>query len=345
MSEEIIEAPAEAEPNLAEKTNISAEDFAIQRLEQSRVDSEVVEPAEEEESEEVPESGEEAPAAETPDVLSQFNLDEMSEDEIKELSKALGSRAVDRFGELTKRAKGAEERLAQLEDSLKNNPLSPKEDVKNNPFSDINDINTLQEKANEINEVIEWAEDILFESDDYGPNAEVAEVEGKSMTKAEVRSALKNARKSRDSFLPSQLKKIQTLEHASKVKSDFGRKAIEEFDWLKDGGDETMRKRFMEIAGHPDLQKFYKSSPKIGARMPYILAHAADSMYNRKVIKDPVKKAKINPPSPLTTSAKSEKQESRSSKAIKDLGARFKSSGTNDDFIQMRTKQLASRLA
>lgn len=345
MSEEIIEAPAEAEPNLAVPTNISAEDFAIQRLEQSQVDSEVVEPTEEEESEEVPESGEEAPAAEAPDVLSQFNLDEMSEDEIKALSKALGSRAVDRFGELTKRAKGAEERLAELEDSLKNNPLSPKEDVKNNPFSDINDISTLQEKANEINDVIEWAEDILFESDEYGPNAEVAEVEGKSMTKAEVRSALKNARKSRDSFLPSQLKKIQMLEHAAKVKSDFGRKAIEEFDWLKDGGDETMRNRFLEIAGHPDLQKFYKDSPKIGARMPYILAHAADSMYNRKVIKDTVKKAKINPPSPLTTSAKSEKQESRSSKAIKDLGARFKSSGTNDDFIQMRTKQLASRLA
>ena len=130
--------------------------------------------------------GEEAPAAEAPDVLSQFNLDEMSEDEIKALSKALGSRAVDRFA--TERAKGAE-RLAELEDSLKDNPLSPK-DVKNNPFS-INDISTLQEKANEINDAIEWAEDILFESDEYGPNAEVAEVEGKSMTKAEVRSALK----------------------------------------------------------------------------------------------------------------------------------------------------------
>ena len=175
MSEEIIEAPAEAEPNLAVPTNISAEDFAIQRLEQSQKDSEVVEPAEvaepaeEEESEEVPESGEEAPAAEAPDVLSQFNLDEMSEDEIKALSKALGSRAVDRFGELTRRAKGAEERLAELEDSLKDNPLSPKEDVKNNPFSDINDISTLQEKANEINDVIEWAEDILLSPTNMDP--------------------------------------------------------------------------------------------------------------------------------------------------------------------------------
>lgn len=344
MSEEIIEAPAEAEPNLAEPTNISAEDFAIQRLEKPQVEPEAVEPVEGEESEESPESGEEAPAAETPDVLSQFNLDEMSEGEIKELSKALGSRAVDRFGELTKRAKGAEERLAELEDSLKNNPLSPQKDIKNNPFDDISDIETLREKANEINDVIEWAEDILFESDEYGPNAEVAEVEGKGMTKAEVRSALKNARKSRDSFLPSQLKKIQTIEHSAKIKSDFGRRAIEEFDWLKDGGDETMRNRFMEIAGNPDLQKFYKDSPKVGAQMPYILAHAVDSMYNRRVIKDTAKKAKIKPPSPLTTSAKSEKQENRSSKALKDLGARFKSSGTNDDFIQMRTKQLASRL-
>ena len=273
----------------------------------------------------------------------------MSEDQIKELSKVLGSRAVDRFGELTKRAKGAEERLKKLEVSISDNPLEPiKEEVKNNPFDDISEIEPLREKAKEINDIIEWAEDILFESDDYGPHADVTEVEGKSMTKAEVRSALKNARRSRDTYLPSQLSKIQNQNMAKQARAEYGQKAINEFDWLKDGGDETMRSRFVEIAGSKELQKFYKDSPEMGAKLPYIIAHGVNSMYQRRTIKDvkPTGKApKISPPSSITSSSKSEASPNRSSKAIKDLGARFKSSGTKDDFITMRTKQLASRLA
>mgnify|MGYP003624732627 FL=1 len=346
MSEEIIEAPAEA-PIPAEVTNISAEDYAVQRMERNQ---EQPKPEAEEAIEEVSESEEVTEESEAEsDVLSQFNLDEMSEDQIKELSKVLGSRAVDRFGELTKRAKGAEERLKELEVSISDNPLEPiKEEVENNPFDDISEIEPLREKAKEISDIIEWAEDILFESDDYGPHADVTEVEGKSMTKAEVRSALKNARRSRDTYLPSQLSKIQNQQSATKARAEYGQKAIDEFDWLKEGGDETMKNRFVEIAGSKELQKLYKDSPAIGAKLPYIIAHAVDSMYQRRIITDvkPTGKApKISPPSSITSSSKSEVSQNRSSKAIKDLGARFKSSGTKDDFITMRTKQLASRLA
>jgi hypothetical protein len=43
----------------------------------------------------------------------------MSEDDLRELADKLGSRAVARFGELTARRKAAEEKLAQMEASLK----------------------------------------------------------------------------------------------------------------------------------------------------------------------------------------------------------------------------------
>ena len=47
------------------------------------------------------------------------------------------------------------------------------EDVKDNPFNDVQDIKSLQEKAKEISDIIEWAEDVLFESDDYSAHDDV----------------------------------------------------------------------------------------------------------------------------------------------------------------------------
>jgi hypothetical protein len=95
------------------------------------------------------------------------------------------------------------------------------EEVQDNPFDDVKDIKSLQEKAKEISDIIEWAEDVLFESDDYSAHDEVTELDGKKMTKAEVRSALKNARKSRDLYLPDQLKKVQRNETAESLKKEL----------------------------------------------------------------------------------------------------------------------------
>ena len=356
MSNEVISVDSESEQNSV--GNITAEEFALQRLEQLQGEQpgdtqevqaeEVLEEAVKSEEETIQETGSESSKEETEDVLSQYNLDDLSEDELKDLAEKLGSRAVARFGELTAKRKAAEEELDRVKQSLQQDPLKQEmEDVKDNPFDDVRDIKSLQEKAKEINDIIEWSEDVLFESDDYSAHDNVTELDGKKMTKAEVRSALKNARKSRDLYLPDQLKKVQKAENANSLKKELGAKASKEFEWLNKEDDET-RKAFFSISANKDLQRVYKEYPVLGAELPYIIAHGVDNIYARKTVPSaPVQsgtKPKINPPkSSAPSSAMPEQGQRKSSKVLKDLSSRFKKSGNKDDFISLRTKQLSRK--
>lgn len=166
--------------------NISPESFAGLRLGQTP--SEDVQKLAEEEvessepTEEIAQSPEveEVEEAESTDVLSKYNLDEMSEGELRELSEQLGSKAVARYGELTAKRKAAEEKLAELQSQLSNDSvLSKPKEIKDNPYSSIKTIEDLQAKSSEVNDIIEWAEDVLFEADGYSADDVVTEVEGK----------------------------------------------------------------------------------------------------------------------------------------------------------------------
>lgn len=356
MSNEVISVDSESEQNSV--GNITAEEFALQRLErlqgeqpedtQEVQEEEVLEEAVESEEEVIQETENESSEEETEDVLSQYNLDDLSEDELKDLAEKLGSRAVARFGELTAKRKAAEEELDRVKQSLQQDPLKQEmEDVKDNPFDDVQDIKSLQEKAKEISDIIEWAEDVLFESDDYSAHDDVTELDGKKMTKAEVRSALKNARKSRDLYLPDQLKKVQKAENANTLKRELGAKALKELEWLNKEDDET-RKAFFSIAANKDLQSVYKEYPVLGAELPYIIAHGVDNIYARKTVPSTSAKSgtkpKINPPKgSVPSSAMPEQGQRKSSKVLKDLSSRFKKSGNKDDFISLRTKQLSRK--
>lgn len=341
---EVVEAIADASENTAENSNISASDFQMRRSRQ--LEEQAAHPSPEPEidsiSEEVEtESQPQEEEVDQSDVLSNIDLDNLSEAEIKQLSEALSSRAVDRFGQLTARAKAAEEKARELEDSLKaqqEQVLSSTSDIENNPYDDLKTVQDIQNKAKEINDVIEWAEDVLFESADYGPDEEVTESNGQAMTKAQVREALKQARKSRDKYLPDQFRKVKRVEDATKLRQEYGQKAMKEFKWLGDK-DSEQTKQFVQLASQPALQKAYEQNPDLSWQLPYLLAHSVNSMYGGKSkpstnAQDAFKPAPPKSPSP--TGAKSDKTEDNSSKALKDLTKRFKESGNKDDFQKLR---------
>ena len=153
MSNEVISVDSESEQNSV--GNITAEEFALQRLERLQGEQpgdtqevqaeEVLEEAVESEEEVIQETGSEPSEEETGDVLLQYNLDDLSEDELKNLAEKLGSRAVARFGELTAKRKAAEEELDRVKQSLQQDPLKQEmETVKDNPFDDVRDIKSLQ---------------------------------------------------------------------------------------------------------------------------------------------------------------------------------------------------------
>jgi hypothetical protein len=365
MSNEITTGDAEpVQETTAIQSNMSAADFINRRLgqlneatqeeappveatdevtEEAEVESTEAETSEEvvaEQTEETEETSEEST-----DVLSQLDLDEMSEDDLRELSEKLGSRAVARFGELTAKRKAAEAKIKELETKLSSDdPLSSDKPLANNPYSSVDTIADLQGKAEEVNQVIEWAEDVLFNADGYGPEDVVTEVEGKELTKKDIRSSLLQARKSRDKFLPAQLKVLQAKENGKQLKEAFDAKASEELKWLK-GEDNDTRKNYEAMVSDPRFKKLTETAdPEIGAQLNYIMAHAANSIYGRKIVQESPKSASLTPPKTAASAAStSEKTVGKSAKALKDLSQRFRQSGNKGDFITLRTLQLKNR--
>ena len=360
MTDEIATADSGADTKPVENTNISVTDFANRRLGQmtSQNTEEESEPVAEEQTEEtteeVTEETQETETEETEvkstseDVLSQIDLDSASEEELKELAEKLGSKAVARFGELTARRKAAEERLAQLEAEIRNKPApEPKKKIANNPFSNLETVEEIQAKTQEADDVIEWAEDLLFENADHAADDVIAEIEGKEMTKAQVRHSLLQARKARKSLLPDQLSKIQAKQKGINLKNALENQAKQELPWL-DGEDNDIRKQYEVIMSDTRFKEMKRilsqEIPDVAGQLDYWFAHAANSMYGRKPIVEDKPSMKITPPKGATTSsANADKAQSRTAKSLKEMQNRFKQSGNARDFAELRKLQMASR--
>lgn len=325
-----VEVPTQEQPQEEEPTEAPEPEAA---QEESQV----------EEGSEAPQGAEETTEADAEDVLSQVDLDNVSEEELNELAERLGSRAIARFGELTRRRKEAEEKLQELQQKLnseENNPLEPKANVDNNPYSEVKDIEGLKEKAEEVNQVIEWAEDLLFQSDGYGPDDIVTEVEGKELTKRDVRNALRNSRKSKDVYLPAQLKEIQNRQLVETQKQALGQKMTQELPWVENA-ESDLKAKYDTMMSDPELKKLEEFSPQLAAYMPYLLAHAVNSIESQGKSQKKQGVTMTPPKSPNTTGSRPEKGESTRSKAVKDVQKRFAESGSKDDFIKLRTLQLS----
>ena len=347
MSEENTAAVAEADQNTAEEIhNTSLDEYAQRRLgteaqaeEPTEVSEEVVDTTSSEEN-----------------VLSQLDINNLSEGELKELADKLGSRAVARFGEMTAARKAAEEKAARLEAALQNNNV-PTKTIKDNPFSDLDTIEKIQSKSEEIEQTIEWAEGVLFESDDYKADDVVTEVDGQDLTKKEIRKALLNARKAQKDYLPDQLNKLQKRLQGAQIQQTYDQQARQELDWLK-GEDNVIRQNYFATLRDPKFAKLKeilnKELPDVSGRLEYMFAHAANSIYGRKPLetkgqpkKDAEKAKRIAALIPTKTGsasvAKSEKPTNKRQKALKDLQTRFQKTGNPRDFAEMRKIQMQNR--
>jgi hypothetical protein len=249
---------------------------------------------------------------------------------------------------LTAKRKAAEEKLTQLEARLKEkpNPLETKK-VENNPYGNLDTVEKLQQKAAEVDQVIEWAEDLIFESDGYGADDVVTEVEGKEWTKKDVRQSLLRARKAQKTFLPDQLSKVQLRAEGEVLTKQFDTQAKQELSWLE-GEDNDLRKQFEATVGDERFKKLKsvlkRESPDIAAQLDYWFAHATNSIHGRKLVGSTKKAPTLNPPKTGNpASAQSEKGMGRTAKALKELEARFKETGNARDFAALRKLKMSNR--
>ena len=189
---------------------------------------------------------------------------------------------------------------------------------------------------------------MLFESDAYAADDIITEVDGKDLTKAEVRKALLNARKAQKQYLPDQLNKVQQRAQGQQLKAAFEQQAVKELDWMS-GEDNDTRKQYEATINDPRYKKLKevldKEAPDIGAQIEYWFAHATNSIYGRKPVVETTKSSpSLNPTKTgIGSAAQSEKAPSKTTKAVKDLQARFKQTGNPRDFAALRKLQIQKR--
>lgn len=332
------EITGNSEPEQKSVDNISPSDLIARR-------SESVEQPQEEVQNVAESSIEETSEGSNTDVLSNVDLDSMSESELKEISQKLGTKAVARFGELTARRKQAEERMQRMEQELQALKQQSKKQVpvvKDNPLKDVTDVRKLQEHNNSAREIIEWAEGVLDDHEDYKGHDVIADIDGKEYTKTEVKKTLRQSRDVVNKFVPAQAKELQRRNSLANDTKAYQRKVLEEFEWVKDGKNTTAQ-RYKAMLSDKRVKALNKTNPELSAQMPYLLAHAANSMFERKIITDSkanVSNPGIKPPASKTTSAaQPERKQSNKSVAQREVSERFKSTGNINDFVALRTLQ------
>lgn len=339
-----VKAPVENKP-------MSEKDFLSSRIAKLNAKAQ---PAEAK-SESDPEEGQQKPEATSQeaepkakesspkDVLSK-DVDELTDEDIAELAQRGKSGLLKRIAELTAKRKLAEEKAAALEAAINTaKQRLPEPKVENNPYANISNLKELQAKRKEVDEVVEWAEDIMFNSEDLSATDVAVTVDGKEYTKADIRESLKKARKARDKFIPAQFSELQAKDQRGQLETAFKQQARQELSWLENEDNDT-RKRFQAMVNDPRLKAVKDAVPDIAPQIDYLIAHAANSMYGRKLIEDKPKSPSINPPSnPSTSASSSERTDSRMDKSLKEIESRFKQSGSSSDFIALRAAQISKR--
>jgi len=281
------------------------------------------------------------------DVLSKLDLGNLSEQELDELAKKLGSGAVARYGELTAKRKQAEEKAAALAAEVERmraekTQATPK--VENNPYADVTTLEELSSKQREAAQAVEVLEEKLFEASDLSVNDIAANINGRDYTKVELRKALLEAKKARDSFIPAQMQELKERDGRKALKAQLDEQMRKELAWLE-GTDNDTRKQFETLRSGPVVEKIRKLVPEAEAALDYLFAHAANSMYGvRKVIPQESPSMKITPPSPARTqAAPSARVDAKSEAFLKDLDSRFRKTGDPEVWVKLQAAKLASR--
>jgi hypothetical protein len=129
------------------------------------------------------------------------------------------------------------------------------------------------------------------------------------------------------------------------LRQGFARKAVEELPWMKDQENDVSKKYNAMIRDPRLVNSFKSASPEMKAQLPYLLAHAANSLYGRKVLPTNSEPAKqtvpLSPPKAGSTVAKPARPSAK--KKAKAYHSQFKNTGDSSDFVKLRTLQLQNR--
>ena len=290
---------------------------------------------EDQSAEEPEESDEESdePPVQPSDVLSKFkdlDLDTLSEEESKELAKHLNASAIKRFGKLTAQKKALLAENQELQQQVEQAPVPTEQPafLKDNALHNVNDVNALAKEVENLNTLMEWADEGMeneVEYDDAG-NEYVVKDGDKTYTKADLRRIKANAKKILRKDAPAREAWINERQASDQ-------QAIQTFDFLSDGESEDYQ-LFMQVKQSalykPLVDHLPNSNFALGLMvegLKAVKAKQANAGQPKKLKKPtaPVASAEAGASKPRTEGSKQKK-------AIQAAHAKFEKSGNIADY-------------
>ena len=329
--------------------NVSMAEFADQLLKRKQANEAEPEASTEEtdepsdQTEEPTEVTEETTAEETEDdtpspqpsenVLLQkygIDLDNLSEEESRELAKSLNASAVKRFGRLTaqKKALLAEnaELQAQAEQAQQTQTSEIPEFLKDNALHNVTDEQALMKEVENLNTLIEWAEDGMeneAQFDDDG-NEFVLKDGDKTYTKAELRRIRSNAKKIIRKDAPARQAWI-------KERQASDQQALQTFEFLGDAESDDY-KLFMQVKSN----KLYKPLVEHLPNSNFALALMVEGLNAVKARQEQKSKPAPKPKAPVASTeggaARAKTPQAQKTKAVEAAYKKYEESGSMADF-------------
>jgi len=279
------------------------------------------------------EESQEESEEDTPDVLSKFgiDLDTLTEEDAIALNKALGGKSHKRINQLVAQKKQLEEELSKA----KAEPVkAPPEADPDDGFDSITTVKELETQAAQLQDVVEWVEDILESEepqyDDEG-NEYLVELNGEKKSKSDLLLIKRNAQQKIRKGIPKRRQWIE--EHAK-----GNHVAVQQFPDLAKGDSEFF-KLFNEVRQLPFLKSIQKN-PWSNVIYAYLAkGHQSMEAEQKKTAKaKPEVAPKTKPktlPVPEGAGVSRSTPNSRKEKAAQVAASGFAKSGSVEDFARM----------
>jgi hypothetical protein len=329
------EATAEA---IESVSNLSFEELVAQRTARHNPEPESEEQPEEleteSEEEEIPAESEETETEEEAEEEdeeqeSEIDLLSLTTEQIQSLAKKGKSRLLQRIGELTAQKKALEEKI-QSQPTIKEVPQEQ------NPFREIESLDDLKAKYQELEKTLDSTDELLEEYEDYR-SEDVILVGDREFTKQQIRKANRNAREALTKYIPAQQAYLSQIAQMDQLKGQYIAAAQEEVPDITDETT-TVGKQFKDLMSDPLIEKLRKQVPEIGYQIEYILAHASNSINGgTRIKKQPAvgNKLKISP-SPSPFGAGAAKSSISAKTKVVDAYTRFEKSGSPEEWVAAR---------
>ena len=278
------------------------------------------------------------PPPETSDVLSnKFNvdLDSLSEEESTALAKQLNASAVKRFGKLTaqKKALAAENQALQEQAQQAQQappPASSPAFLSENALSGATNDQQLLTEVENLNSLIEWAEEGMENEEQYDDdgNEYVVKDADKTYSKSDLKRIRNNARKIIRKDAPARQAWI-------KERTSSDEQAIQTFEFLGEPESEDYA-MFMQVKNSALYKPLVDYLPNSNFALGLMVKGLRSVQAEQAAAGKPKKTKKPNAPAAITEAAPARssgpKGETKARKSLEAAYARFQKSGNMADY-------------